>query len=268
MLKFIIKEIIYTGHLQALGATSVSLLASSYLGVPLFPKPLILGISFYLLFQAIYYTDRILDLKKDVLTNGERVAHLSSKGRLYRILPLIFFIIFSLITYYYFSFKLTLLFSLLLLLGVFYPLFLKSLTKYVPLFKNIYVSLFYASVPLISLVSFSEYDPNIWNLAFFVFVNIFTMQIILDLKDIESDSKEGLKTLPVLLGFNSTVKTALVILSLFSLYFLIYSPLNILMLFFNAFVIGYSLYLLNKDSKWGYILMASLPLLWLPVILV
>lgn len=70
--KFLVTEIIYNGHLQALGAVAIVYI-SSILAFDRKPDISLL-ILVYLVFQFIYYFDRFHDIKSDELTNKEQLT--------------------------------------------------------------------------------------------------------------------------------------------------------------------------------------------------
>src|SRR6266403_5510583 len=76
ILKFLTTEIIYNGHLQALGAVGIVYISSIIaFGI----KPGIdLLILVYCVFQFIYYFDRYRDIAKDEVTNKTRSVHLKA----------------------------------------------------------------------------------------------------------------------------------------------------------------------------------------------
>jgi len=112
-------------------------------------------------------------------------------------------------------------------------------------------------------------------LGMFIFFKAFIVQIFLDIKDIESDRKEGLRTFPIIIGKEKT----LIILSIsnlivtitvpiiFSLYLNIFSKL-ILMLIFTIPFDFYCYSLAKKEKYFGYILQSGEFLLWLFLILI
>jgi len=74
----LIKEIVYNGHLQSIGAAVVVLISGRILNAEVSIYEL--G-AVYLLFQSVYMFDRLVHLEKDATTNSERVSHLRKYGR-------------------------------------------------------------------------------------------------------------------------------------------------------------------------------------------
>ena len=111
--------------------------------------------------------------------------------------PFVLLIIIEILVYYE---KISFLpFIILLFLGgLFYTVFFKKVTKQVIAFKNFYVALEW-TLPVILIpiyYSFSFTFP-LFLIAIFVYLKTFMINSYFDVKDIETDKKEKLLTLPV-----------------------------------------------------------------------
>ena len=90
--------------------------------------------------------------------------------------------------------------------GIFYTLFLKSLTKKVSGFKNLYVAFMWALAPQIVIgIYYNIFNKIIIILFLFIFLRWIVNTTFFDLKDIKTDQNEGLKTLPITLGQEKTL---------------------------------------------------------------
>lgn len=201
ILKFLATEILYNGHLQALGAVGIVYVS---LLIAFGMKPgFDLLIIIYCVFQFIYYFDRYRDLKKDQATNKVRSAHI---GLYKQKVPIIMFLLFVVVFLgNYFFGNLISLVSLLavMFLGVLYPVYFKGLTKKIFMFKNFYVASVHAILVFFPMVYYSLVTLKtsvLIVLFFFVLIEALLSQIALDTKDIESDKREKLLTFPVVLG--------------------------------------------------------------------
>ena len=94
------------------------------------------------------------------------------------------------------------------------------------------------------------------------------MPVFLDIKDIESDRKEGLQTIPVMLGIKKTI-TFLAILNFIGtitimvlIFYLNVLPKSILMLLFTIPFDFYCYSLVKKQKNFGYILQSGKFILW------
>lgn len=275
VLKFIKNEFLFNGHLQSTGAAGVFYICAKLL-FDLHP-PFVLVFSTYLLFEAIFIFDRYYDLDWDALTNTDRAKHLS----LYRNkIPYIFsfLVLSSLILFYVFTNTVVLVFmSTVLVLGILYPIYFKKLTRYIPLFKNIYVSGVYVILPVLPRL-YLGYSSREVILAFHmpvvIFVESLIAQIILDTKDTEADGRVHLKTLSVIVGNKSALVVALflsVCLAIVSSAISIFTKaphLFLMLTVFALFIDGYILFLLKHKNKNGYLLAAAKFSIWFVVFFV
>ncbi|RJS48249.1 MAG: prenyltransferase [Methanobacterium sp.] len=249
-LKTIQNEIIYGGYLAALVAPSfvltVSLITNSNITLQL------LAISYFIPL-IVYSYDYYQDLEEDSKTNIERTLHLSNKARLYPFILLIYAIILAFLLILYANIYLIGFILALILLGMAYNYFLKSLTSKILAFKNFYTAFIWAAAgsffPLI--YNLGEIKISYFLLMAFIFLKCLVNVIFFDLKDINSDKKQGLRTLPVLCGKDKTITflNFLNILAFFPLFLGIYmgfiDPYAIIMLVFYF----YTAYYLKKSRK-------------------
>ena len=265
--KLIWNEFIYGGHLQSLGAASVVFVSGILLKIPITWDVLLVG---YLLFYPLFLYNRLKEIDIDYLTNPKRTQYLRKHLKL---IPIIFYLaIFILVvSLIYFSNFLALIFGLFLLIfGILYTVVFKQATKRVWCFKDLYVAAFFASLPFFLLVYYSHSLLNINALLFFLFVLLesFLMSAFLDIKDIKSDKKEKLRTIPVMLGKEKTI----VFLSIFNLIgtiaimvFILYSstlPKLILMLLFTVPFDLCCYVLVKRQRRFGYVLQSGKFILW------
>lgn len=269
MISFLRREFLYNGHLQSLGAAGVfyfcaRLLYDANLSI-------LLIISIYLLFEMIFIFDRYYDLDWDAPTNNERAKHLY----LYKNkIPYIFLIIFGIYILLFYNLATLPLFGIsliVLILGVLYPIFFKKLTKFIPLFKNIYVSAVYAVLPVFAMIQMGYISPFkvlSVHLPIVIFVESLVAQIILDTKDTSVDKKAHLKTLPALFG-NEVSLLAAFVLSLalcivsVSVSLLTKAPTLFLILTIFAFFADIcTLKLVKMKDRRGYLIAAGKFLIW------
>ena len=140
------------------------------------------------------------------MTNYDRTRHLT---KYIKYVPLIIFCLILIVIgmLAYFGNQLGLIFGLLLLLfGLLYSMYFKKVTEKIVGFKNFYVSFFWASL-VIFLVSYYSLPFNLPVLLLFIFVflRLLVNTIFFDIKDIESDKKYDLNTIPVMYGKNKTL---------------------------------------------------------------
>lgn len=204
-ISLIFQELVHGGYLTALGAPSLVLttfiITNSKINIPL----LIIS---YLLPLIVYSFDYMRDLDKDIETNTARSEHLQKKKKFYPII-LIFYISILLMLLIIFSGIQLIIFIILITIGgLLYATILKGLTKKIPVFKNVYTVLTWSMGGTMFVSFFYTIPFSAPFIIVFIFINMKGMinAIFFDLKDSISDSKEGLKTLPVMLGKANAIK--------------------------------------------------------------
>jgi len=270
-------EFIYGGHLQSLGAASVVFVSSILLKIQITWDVLFVA---YLLFYTPYLYNRFKEINIDYLTNPERTQHFR---KYIRFIPVIFYSVFFIlvVSLVYFSNLNALIFGLFLLIfGILYTITFKKLTQKIPLLKNFYVSIFFTSLIFLPIIYYSYLLKTILILSglvlgLFIFLKTFLSQIFFDIKDIESDRKEGLRTFPVVLGKEKT----LIVLSIFNLIVTIIVPI-VFSLFLNIFpksilmllfIIPFNFYCFNlarQQKYFSYLMAGGEFFFWLILILV
>ena len=201
------KEFIYGGHFQSLGAAGIAYVASSILNIQF---TWVCFVVVYMIFYPLYLFNRYKEIDLDEATNPDRTHHFRGYVNLMpTILWGVILVVMAIVSIQ--SNFITLGFTLVLLVfGLLYTVIFKKVTKNIIIFKNLYVSAFFSSLVFFPILYFQEpLDNYLWlratNLLVFVYIKAFVMQVFLDIKDIESDRKEKLLTIPVLVGKEKTV---------------------------------------------------------------
>ncbi len=268
--KFLLNEFLYNGQLQLLSGASIVYISTLLLDrkPEFFPSFII-----YLTFLIIHIHDRYRDVEIDKLTNAVRVKHLSTY--LDKI-PYLLFLIFAIILVIFFRFGNFLSFVFVITVitfGLLYPVFFKRLTKKVYFFKNIFVSSVYALLVYFPVIYYNLGATSLSHLlSIFIFLECFISQACLDIKDIESDKKEGFLTLPVLFGKEKTL-SLLGYASLISLFAFLLSAArtsNLIgfLVIVNFFINQLIFLTLKKGKVLGFFIAPGKFFLWFIAILV
>lgn len=200
----LINESIYGGYLTALAAPSfvltTSLLTNTHVDWP------ILGIA-YLIPLIVYSYDYHQDVRKEDNINSERYAYLEKNASYYPIFLISYIILLISLLFLFSSYQLIAFILILTIGGLLYATALKGLTKRIPVFKNIYTGLTWSLGGTFFIPFYYSLDIGLSFLIVFVCITLRAVMdaIFFDLKDLESDAAEGLKTLPVLLGKDNTI---------------------------------------------------------------
>jgi 4-hydroxybenzoate polyprenyltransferase len=270
---YIKNEFVYGGHLTALGAPMKVLFMADLLGIGLSAPLLLIA---YLGALSVYSADYYRSIDKDRMTNPGRAAFLSGRAVERPYLIYIALLLVSLALFANAGLFITIL--ALTFLGVMYTAAFKGVTRKVPGFKNAFTSGIWASGVSFGLLSYYSLSPGpAFALVFlFLFMRSMGNTIFFDIKDIESDASEGLRTLPVLLGPWRTIRLlkALNVLSFLPLavgalsgILPHYALFMLALAAFTHFNLGRSGVVDAKRSGYMYYMLADLETLSWPVLL-
>ena len=242
-------EFVYGGHILAIGGSSVAYTGSLLLGVDSSWGFLLM---IYFIIQAVYLSDRYLDLKHDSSTNRTRTKYLS---RHFKFIPLLifFYILFFLVILFSAESIIAIFFGLGLIgVSLLYALILKNITKKIPAFKNIFVSLCWASI-VILLALYYNYSFNIELILVFsfVFIILFANVSFCDIKDYRGDKKKKILTPAVIFGKEKLIKIlrVIVLVSFLPLIYGVYYGILPEYTLFLFFMIPYIFHYFNKAES-------------------
>lgn len=246
MFKEIKKEFIHGGHIQSLGAVIITA-TSSFLVQERISS--ILLILIYLLFYSFYLFNRAEEVHIDYLTNPERVKYiLKHHSKMPYFLGFNILLI-GLILLKINNIIISIVSLALLFFGLFYTIWFKKVTRYIPLFKNFYVAACFAVLVFYPII----YNEGTFGelailFAIFVFLKVTLIQILFDIKDIKGDKKEKLKTLPVLAGRENAIFNLILFSFLITAIYLFLLP-ELKIIFIFSFLFNIIVYLLLKNYQ-------------------
>lgn len=250
IIRSIWNEFIYGGHLLSLSAVSVVFTPAILLKVEITIDFLII---IYSSTYAAYLYNRYKELKEDCLTNPERTRHLKKQIKKIPLIIFCFTTIF-IVTLLCFSNFTALIFGLIIfVIGISYSLFFKKITQKIIGFKSFYIAFSWSLLVIFLFVyySFSFTSLSVFFVIIFIFIKCFADTSFYDIKDIESDKKENLLTLAIILGKKRLIKllNLMSILALIPIIFGVHLrvlPIFSLMLCFS---IPITFYLLRKIER-------------------
>ncbi|ADE36467.1 UbiA family prenyltransferase [Methanohalophilus mahii] len=265
------KEFIYGGHLFAAGAVGVVYMASVFCNIFI---SLDFLAAIYLMFYAIYFYDYTTGAEEDKETNSERSVYIDADHNQKKIKLIvcgaalgmsIIYIIWSDLTNMVIGFSI-------LVLGLLYHSYFKNLTRFIPAFKNFFVSAVWALLVFLLLAYYSQpITSAAILLSVFIFLRMLKIQILFDLRDTEGDKKKGLLTIPVCMKGNSEkLLNMLNVLNLLTIIVIAYGILTDIipaasMMILLVFFYGHS-YIKDikaeKNVTSHYLLAAGEPILW------
>ncbi len=195
---FIFNEFIHGGHLIALGTAGIAL-SSMFLFNSIIRWEFLLII--YLGTLCIYSYDYYKELEIDSLNNSNRTDHLKKYHNMRPLAFISYGVGFFILVLYFGNFESIIFGVLLLIAGLLYTSKFKQLTKRIIGFKSFYTA-FSFSLLIIFTAIYCTYPIN-WLLFIFcafVFLNIMIITSFCDIKDIDTDRKQNLLTLPIFFG--------------------------------------------------------------------
>lgn len=263
-------EFIYGGHILSLGASSIVLASGLLLNIK---------VSFWL-FGLVYFGthstylfDRVKDLKKDAATERSKRISMKLRSAYFMIFGYLMITILILCFSNYYSFLLG---AVIFSSGYLYNIFFKSLSKTIPSFKNFFVPIPYALLPILLIYYDNQHlSYTVLLIMLFIYLRLFIAVAFYDLKDLNEDKKNKVLTLAVIMQPNK-FKILLNIMNILSaapiLFGVISGRIPNYALAILLVVPYFSIYLYNaKKSKnlslYSYIFCDGEYLFWFPIIL-
>jgi 4-hydroxybenzoate polyprenyltransferase len=198
-------EFIYGGHLTALGSPILVICSAMLLNISISLPILLIA---YLIPLIVYSLDYYASSEDDAKTNPERAMLIGKKrsANYYLIAGYILALILLLILFG--NINLITFIIVLSLFSIIYTVMMKDLTKKITGFKNIYTSFIWALGGALFLPVYYSINPGIACVFIFLFMGTKSLLnvIFFDIKDIETDGKKGLKTIPIKFGKKKTLE--------------------------------------------------------------
>jgi 4-hydroxybenzoate polyprenyltransferase len=213
----VLKEIVYGGHLLALGTVAIA--ACSSLLIERAPTFQLLLMAYLFSFGA-YMLNRSSDFNEDKLSAPSRTDHLGRRAPQLRKIALLSFCIgYALAaTTANMLFFLALVMPLVLALG--YTVGSKRLRGLIGttrlkerlLVKNLVTSFGWSLIPLLVGLYFQDLiGAELLAFAAFVFLRLMSNTIFFDVRDVRADSVSGVRTIPIVYGARKTYSAMLLI---------------------------------------------------------
>jgi len=212
--EFIWDEIVHGGHWGSLSAPAIALSFMYIVGDIRWELLVIV----YLATQAVYTYNHYKEMEKDKLSNAPRVRHLRRYKKYLPLITACYSIGFFSLLFYFANKPALYLGSFIFLLGILFTRHGKHITTNIPAFKTIYTSLCWGMIPIfITVYCNLPFDLSIFLLSVFVFLRFTIDTIFFDIKDIETDKRQGLLTMPIIFGSRERCSNFLHIINLLSI---------------------------------------------------
>ena len=202
------KELVYGGHLLALGTASMAATAALVMGTSPTWDLLLMA---YLFSLGAYSINRYSDFDQDSVSHPERTAYLKGRRGGLKGLAAACFLL---------GYSLAFMRNLVFFAGLLVPLALAlayslsssamesamgfSRLKEATLVKNLAISFGWSLVPLLVGLYYTSITIALLALAPFIFLRLMVNTIFFDQRDMEADAAFGVRTLPVKLGLKGS----------------------------------------------------------------
>jgi len=236
---FLKNEFIHGGHLIALGTAGI-VFSFMFLYSTIIRWEFLLII--YLGTLCIYNYDYYMGFKEDSLHNIDRTSYLKKSYKYRALIDAFYGVGFFSMLVYFGNLSSIVFGAFLLFSAILYSYKIKKLTTKVVGFKSYYTA-FSFSLSIIFAALYCSYPIDLAIFAFFgfVFLQILLITSFCDLKDLDTDKKHKLITLPIFFGKNKFLQF-LHIINLTSLFLIIGAIILNLLPFFSIFLFFSYLY--------------------------
>lgn len=205
------EEIIHAGHLNAIGAASVTLASMILLHVPL---AFTLVLAAYFFTHATYAVNRWYEWRDDSISRPERATYVSQRLKRLILVSIIFYVA-AFVLAAVSNVMLALALSVPLLLGYLYTVGFKRIKSVIGakrlkdklLLKDISISSIWAAIPFLLAVNYQiQMTFLVIAVGLFIFSRNMVVAIFCDIADVESDKFAGVRTLPLVVGIKNTLR--------------------------------------------------------------
>ena len=199
-----VRELVYGGHLLALGTASIAASSAILLGKT---PSIILLVMAYLFSYGAYMLNRGAEVSQDSISDPRRTNFLQGRSRFLKIISAVSFAV-----GYILAATVSLLFFVALLapliLAVVYTVGSKKLVRVIGakrlkdklLVKNVVISFGWSLIPLLVGLYYRSLPAGLLAFAPFIFFRLMSNTVFFDLRDVRADSEFGVRTVPVVFG--------------------------------------------------------------------
>ncbi len=196
--RFLISEFMYGGHILALGSSfvAVSTMILSNVAIRWEFLPIL-----YLMTLCIYNFDHFKELETDFTNNSSRVNHLLKYKKILPLLIAFYGAAFIVLLLVFGNLQSIIFGMVFLTMGLVYSYKVKEFTGKILAFKNFYTASAVALSVLFTVI-YCGHGINYLFLAIFIFLflRFLINTSFCDIKDMDTDKKQGLLTLPLYFG--------------------------------------------------------------------
>ncbi|MEM4257621.1 MAG: UbiA family prenyltransferase [Candidatus Thermoplasmatota archaeon] len=246
---FLWNELIYGGHWFSISASALVLSIMIILQVQIRWELLLI---IYLQIQCLFNYNHYKELEIDIISKSDRSLYLKKYIRFLPFLTILYGFGFTILILYFGNF-LNLAFAIsLFVLGLLFTKIFKKWTSKIIGFKTFYTAITFASFFILFINFYCSNEINFLVISLFI---IFFFRFMIgtgfsDIKDIEIDQKQNLKTFPVYFGKEKFLNILHIINILtFIAFVIILFTINIAFILISFFTYVYTLLYIEKAKK-------------------
>ena len=194
----------------AFGTASMAAASAILMGLTATPLLLVMA---YLFSYGAYMMNRGAEIDSDALSHPERTAHLGSRKRYLSAISSGCFLL-----GYVFAFTVNLIFFAALLVPLAFSLLYSvgskrlvgvigvSKLKDKLLVKNLFISLGWSLIPVLVGLYYLKLEMALALMGGFIFLRFIVSTLIFDVRDVDGDREQGIRTVPVVYGVGGTYR--------------------------------------------------------------
>jgi len=200
----VFRELVYGGHLLALGTASIAASSAILLGRS---PTVILLVMAYLFSYGAYMLNRGAEVSQDSISDPRRTSFLQGRSRYLKVISASSFVIGYLLAA---TVSLVFFIALLLplILAVAYTVGSKKLVRLIGarrlkdklLVKNVVIAFGWSLIPLLVGLYYHSLPTALIAFAPFIFFRLMSNTVFFDLRDVRADNEFGVRTAPVVFG--------------------------------------------------------------------
>ena len=195
---FLKNEVIHGGHLIALAASAIALSTMILLNTTVRWEFLIIA---YLGTLCIYNYDHYKEIEIDFINNPDRSSHLNKYKNFLPYILIFYGIGFFILLFYFGNIQSLVFGGLLLFSSLLYASKVKKMTSKIIGFKNLYTAFSFSLLIIFTGIYCGCSFNQLLILVFlFIFLRLFIDTTFCDIKDMDTDRKQNLLTLPLYFG--------------------------------------------------------------------
>ncbi|MDG6954570.1 MAG: UbiA family prenyltransferase [Nitrososphaerota archaeon] len=202
------REFVLGGHLLAIGTASIAAASAALMGLTATPLLLFMA---YLFSYGAYMMNRSTEMDSDAVSHPDRTAHLGSRKRYLPAISAGCFLLGYVLAYtvnliFFGALLVPLAFSALYSVGSRRLVGVIGVSKLKDklLVKNLFISLGWSLIPVLVGLYYLRFEEVLALMGGLIFLRLMVNTLIFDVRDVEGDRAQGIRTVPAVYGVRRT----------------------------------------------------------------